>query len=129
MASQQFLLIVLVVLIIGATIAAAMFLFNDHSASSNRDGVTSDLLKLSVRVYQYYVRPKAWGGGEKSFQGLTISYLTANPRNANGTYSVVSVTPTEVILRGVGIERGSDGNLITAMMTVFPDSTYLSVSN
>ncbi len=129
MSSQQFLLIVLVIFIIGATIAAAVLLFTDQSAASNRDGVTSDLLKLSVRAYQYYVRPKAWGGGEKSFAGVTIEYLTGKPQNANGTYSVVSVSPSEVVIRGVGIERGRDGNLITATMTIFPDSTYLSLAN
>lgn len=129
MSSQQFLLLILVIVIIGAAIAAAVFLFHDQSAASNRDGLSSDLLKLSVRVYQYYVRPKAWGGGEKSFAGLSMEYLTSNPRNANGTYSVVSVSPSEVVLRGVGITRGTDGNLIAATMVVFPDSTYLSFAN
>jgi hypothetical protein len=129
MSSQQFLLLILVIIIIGAAITAAVSLFHDQSAASNRDGLSNDLLKLSVRAYQYYVRPKTWGGGEKSFAGLRMEYLTARPKNAIGTYSVVSVSPSEVVLQGIGVERGRDGRLITATMTLFPDSTYLNLEN
>lgn len=129
MSTQQILLLILVIVIIGAAIAAAVFLFHNQSAASNRDGLSNDLLRLSVRAYHYYVRPKAWGGGEKSFAGLRLEYLTTNPRNGNGEYFVVSVSPRQVILRGVGLVRGTDGNPITATMEVFPDSTYLSFAN
>ena len=129
MSQQQFLLIVLSLIIIGAAIAVAAFLFIDHSVSANRDGVSSDLLRFSVRAYQYYVRPKTWGGGEKSFEGIDMDYITQHPQNANGTYSIASATPTEVVLRGVGVERGADGNHITATMTIRPDTIFLILQN
>lgn len=129
MASQQVLLIVLAVLIIGVTIAVAMVFFNDQSAAANRDGLTTDLLNFSVRAHQYYVRPKSWGGGEKSFEGLTMDYVTSKPYNAHGIFSIVSVTPTEVVMRGVGITKGTDGNPITVTMTVYSDSVGVSMSN
>lgn len=129
MSTQQILLIVLAILIIGISIAIALVYFNDHSAAANRDGLTNDLINLSVRVHQYFVRPKTWGGGEKSFEGLTMQYLTSHPQNAHGTISIVSVDSTKVVLEGVGISRGSDGNLITVRMTVFPDSLSLNLTN
>ncbi len=129
MSNQQTLLIILAILIIGATIAVAIAFFNDQSAASNRDGLTSDLLNFSVRVHQYYVRPKTWGGGEKSFEGLTMDYITNRPSNAHGSYSILSVAEEQVVIRGVGISKGNDGNPIMVVMSVFPDSVALSLSN
>ncbi|MGA9116114.1 MAG: hypothetical protein WB626_05005 [Bacteroidota bacterium] len=129
MSHQQVLLLVLAVFIIGMTLAVSLILFNDQSAGANRDGLTSDLLRFSVRARAYYVRPKSWGGGEKSFSGLTMDYLTSRPRNAHGTYSLVSVSPQMATLRGVGVATGNDGNPVTVHMTVFPDSVTLSLQN
>ncbi len=129
MSTQQTLLIVLAILIIGISIAIALVYFNDHSAAANRDGLTNDLINMSVRVHQYYVRPKTWGGGEKSFAGLTMQYITGNPQNAHGTFSIVSVDTNAVVLQGVGISRGSDGNPITVRMSIFPDSLSLHLDN
>lgn len=129
MASQQLLLIVLVVFIIGATIAVGMMFFNDQSTAASRDGLASDLLRLSVRARAYYLRPKSWGGGEKSFEGLTIEYLTSRPRNANGTYSVISAGSDQVVLHAEGLVKGVDGNPLSMTLTVFADSTHLSMVN
>ncbi len=129
MSNQQILLIILAILIIGATLAVAITFFNDQSAASNRDGLTSDLLNYSVRAHQYYVRPKTWGGGEKSFEGLTMEYITNRPTNAHGSYSILSVAEDQVVMRGVGISQGTDGNPVTVTMTIFPDSVGLSISN
>lgn len=129
MASQQLLLIALVVFIIGATIAVGMMFFNDQSTAASRDGLSSDLLKLSVRARAYYLRPKSWGGGEKSFEGLTIEYLTSRPRNANGTYSVVSTASDHVVLHAEGLVSGVDGNPLSMTLAVYADSTHLSIVN
>ncbi len=129
MSQQQILLIVLAVFIIGSAIAFGLVVFNDQSAAANRDGLTSDLLKLSVRARAYYLRPKTWGGGEKSFDGLTMEYITNRPKNANGEYSVLSVGSDSVVLRGVGITSGADGSPLTVTMVVFSDSIALSLPN
>lgn len=129
MASQQLLLIVLVVFIIGATIAVGMMFFNDQSTAASRDGLASDLVKFSVRARAYYLRPKNWGGGDKSFEGLTIEYLTSRPSNANGTYSVLSTAPDHVVLHAQGLVNGLDGNPLSMNLTVYADSTHLSMEN
>ncbi|MFN0157069.1 MAG: hypothetical protein ACKVRP_03235 [Bacteroidota bacterium] len=129
MSQQQILLIVLAILIVGSAVAIGLIVFNDQSAAANRDGLTSDLLRLSVRARAYYLRPKNWGGGEKSFEGLTIDYLTNQPKNANGEYSVIVVEPEHAVLQGEGISIGSDGNPIKVTLIVFADSIGLSLKN
>lgn len=59
----------LAILIIGISIAIAPVYFNDQSAAANRDGLTNDLINMSVRAHQYYVRQKTWGRGRKIFCG------------------------------------------------------------
>jgi len=61
--------------------------------------------------------------------GLTIRELTSRVANANGTYSVTSVTAGEVVLDAVGVELGSDRNRLSVTMTVRPDSTILVSNN
>lgn len=129
MASQQFLLIVLAVFIIGITVAMGILFFNDQATASNRDGLTNDLLTLSVQAKQYYHRTKSLGGGGKSFEGLTINMLIAKTQKPHGTFSMPSVSPSQIVLQGVGIEKGTDGNPLTVRMTVFSDSTHVEFLN
>ncbi len=129
MAQQQLLLIILGTIIIGLALAIGVTLFTDNSVSANRDAVTSDLVALASRAQMYYRRPKLMGGGGRSFTGLSISDLTTKATNAYGTYSVTSVSQTNIVLDGLGIEHARDGNRVSVTMTVFPDSTYVVANN
>lgn len=129
MSTQQVLLIVLAILIVGISIAIAMMVFHDQGLAASREGLTNDLLNLSIRARQYYARPKNWGGGEKSFQGLTMKYMTSHPRNSNGTYSVVSVQNSKVTLRGIAMVATSRGIRSVVTMDVFPDSVFVTSLN
>jgi len=128
-AQQQLWLIILAALIIAMGIAVGHLMFRDTSSSVNRDAVITDLVNLAARAQQYYRIPGASGGGHFSFTGLTISRLTANPTNANGSFVVTSVSPTQVVLDGTGVEGGNDGSPISVTITVFADSTAVRVNN
>lgn len=129
MGQQQLLLILLGVIIIGAAIVIGMTLFDDNATSSNRDALASDLTALALRAQGYYRRPQVLGGGGNSFLGLTMQKLSSKPSNANGTYAVTSVSATQVVLDGVGIEKGDDGRNLSVTMTVFSDSTTVVLNN
>ena len=125
MAQQQFLLILLGVIIIGIAVVIGISIFNDNAVSENRDSVSTDLVSLAVRAQTYFRRPRTFGGGGNSFVGLTIDKLSSKPSNANGTYSVTSTNASQAVLDGIGIELGSDGHRISVTLTVFPDSLAL----
>ena len=136
MGQQQLLLIILGVIVVGIAVAVGITMFTDNAVSANRDAVTNDLVNLASRAQQYYRRPAGLGGGQGAFDnskgglGLTvIAQLTSKPSNSNGDYTLGTVTPTSVILHGVGKEKGTNGALIAVDMTVFADSTSVAFLN
>jgi hypothetical protein len=129
MGQQQLLLILLGVIVIGAAVVIGMTLFDDNATSSNRDALSSDLTGLALRAQGYYRRPRVLGGGGNSFLGLTMAKLSSKPSNANGTYSVTSVSATQVVLDGVGLENGTDGRNLSVTMTVFADTIAIVLNN
>ncbi len=136
MGQQQLLLIVLSVIIVGIAVVVGINMFNDQAASSNLDAVTADLVNLASRAQQHFRRPTAMGGGGGSFALLTnnaagLAYLTTQPTNENGTYSVKTAgNGTTVVIQGVGSEDGDgDGTNVTAEVGVWADSVSVSIVN
>jgi hypothetical protein len=134
MGTQQLLLIVLGMVLIGIMVTAGIFLFQDQASATNRDQLSNDLVYLAVQAQKHYRRPAVLGGGSNSFGGLTISKLTNQPSNANGSY-VLSPDPvpggvTSVTITGTGIERGNDGATpVEIEMTVWADSLFMVANN
>jgi Tfp pilus assembly protein PilE len=136
MGQQQLLLIILGVIVVGIAVAVGITMFTDNAQSANRDAVINDLVNLASRAQQFYRRPTALGGGQGDFSLLTadaagLAKLTAKPSNANGTYKIATAgNTTEVVLNGVGTEKGMDGSgLIDVDMHVLADSTYVVANN
>lgn len=134
MGSQQLLLIVVGVVLIGIMIAVGLFMFRDQAAATNRDSVANDLVQLAAAAQKYYRRPAILGGGQGSFGGLTMARLTTKPLNANGTYlltpSPVPPGAASVTITGTGKEVGNDGTAsVKLTMTVMADSVILVTDN
>ena len=135
MGQQQLLLIILGMIIVGVAVSVGITMFEDNAIMANRDAVTSDLVNLASRAQMYYRRPASLGGGGNSFVGLTadapgLAKLTSKSTNANGSYSIITLgTPTSVVLKGIGTEKGSNGTVIDVRMTVFSDSMYVNQLN
>lgn len=134
MGTQQLLLIVLVVILLGIMVAAAIFIFRDQSAATNRDELSNDLVHLAAQAQKYYRKPSILGGGSNSFTGLTLSNLTSNPTNANGSYSMtpdpVPAGTLSINIVGTGTETGNDGATpVEVEMTVWADSLFMVSNN
>jgi Tfp pilus assembly protein PilE len=105
MGQQQLLLIVLGVIIVGIAIAVAITVFSTNASSSNTDAVLNDLNNLAAKAQQHYIKPVSMGGGGNSFTGWTLS--PSDTGNDNGSYSVGSVSATQVIMKAVGTRPGT----------------------
>lgn len=130
MGSQQLLLIVVGVVILGIMVAVGVTMFIDQSASSNRDALATDLANFAAVAQGYYRRPSNLGGGQGSFNGLTISRITSKTINDNGTYELdpdpVSGSPAFISLIGTGKFAGMDGvNPVKVVMLVYADSMHV----
>jgi hypothetical protein len=124
MGQQQLLLLVVGILVVTVAIAAGMLAFVENSVDANRQAMVGDLQRLATMAQGYYRRPAVMGGGAGSFDGLRLGL-----RNPNGVYALAAADDHEVVLVGMGKERGADGNFITMKMTVHPDTMMLAVRN
>ena len=124
MSQQQLLLIILGVIVVGVSVAVGITLFEDSSSrDANRDAVVTDLVTLATRAQQYYRRPTALGGGQGSFEGLTLDEITSKPSNANGSYVLTDIAATKCTITGTGVAVGNDGtNPVKVSVQVYGDS-------
>ena len=133
MGQQQFLLIILGVMIVGVAVTVAITLFNDHLIEADRDDIQNDLALMATRAQEYYFRPLPMAGGGHSFLGLTadaagmvkiVSNEFAN--NEHGTFTIQTAgTSSLVILQAVGRVQLPDGSFPTYYCRV-RDRKYLT---
>jgi len=62
MGTQQILLIVLSVIIVGVAIAVGISMFNSQAYNSNKTAIASDAQSFAAQVVQYYKTPQSQGG-------------------------------------------------------------------
>ncbi len=145
MGTQQLLLIVLGVIIVGIAIAVGLMLFKSNSQSTNRDQIVSDLMNLGAKAQQYYRKPVSFAGGGGDFANFYL--LPLDTGNGNGSYSITATEPTGaayvsgsttaisssqplIYIVGCGKETGDNGlNPVKAYLTVTSDSLRITVLN
>lgn len=134
MGTQQLLLIILTVILVGIMIAVGIFMFKDQSAATNRDAISNDLVSFAAQAQKYYRRPAVMGGGSNSFGGLTLEKLTSQPSNADGSFSLtpdpVPAGTRSIVITGTGTETGNDAATpVEVQMTVWADSLFMVTNN
>lgn len=128
MGSQQQLLIIVGVLMVGLSIAIGVTLFVDSASASNRDAIATDLESYAARAQVYFRRPRSLGGGGNSFVGFRLSY--GSLKNSNGVFSVHDAASTSVVIEGIGHETGYDRtNPVKVAMTVLADTMTVAELN
>ena len=109
MGSQQLLLVVLSVVLVGIALVLAIQMFQANAIESSRNSLTDDLLYFATRARDYYWRPLSLGGGNRSFTGITFSRLSNMSSNDNGRYFISSVSQHELVIVGIGrVSVGTD---------------------
>jgi hypothetical protein len=118
MGTQQILLIVLSVIIVGVAIAVGISMFNSQAYNSNKSGIAADAQSFATQIVQYYKTPESQGGfGGAAITGLDeaaiAGYLgfddaTFDTTNENGTYTIsLDGTSGMPVITGVGsAEKG-----------------------
>jgi hypothetical protein len=128
MGTQQILLVVLGVIIVGVAIAVGISMFGSQAYNSNRQAVASELTSFATQVVQFWKTPASLGGGGSVSGNLTVAkvadYIGFNDANESttndsGEYRVISVAGTVVTLKGLGTaEKGGNKPLITTTVDV-----------
>lgn len=115
MGQQQLLLILLGILIVGVAIFVGINLFRANAIESKRANVTNELVNLASLAQQYYMKPRALGGGARSFTGWKIPEELVT--TANGHFTSTVFTDSVVIL-GIGNEVVTNNDSIKVQLTV-----------
>ena len=112
MGTQQILLIVLSVIIVGAAIAVGITMFNNQSYSSNKTSIASDAQSFATQVVQYYKTPASQGGADRSDTNMTeanignfIGWGATSTTTENGSYKVVKGGTDIIYVYGLGKEK------------------------
>jgi hypothetical protein len=139
MGTQQILLIVLSVIIVGAAIAVGITMFNNQSYSSNKSSIAADAQSFATQIVQYYKTPLSQGGADRdpanmtdakiaSFLGWAADATDDGPlsiTNENGIFTVAGWDETNetVTITGLGKEIKGDKQPKIVTKIKFPEGT------
>ncbi|MEJ2195782.1 MAG: hypothetical protein P8X73_13125 [Ignavibacteriaceae bacterium] len=115
MGTQQLLLVVLGVFVIGIAIAFASQLFESFAEDSVKDSITYESANLGLLAQQYYNKTREMGGGSKSFKGWAISNELDS--TASGLYTVKLRNKDQIILVGKPQEEKNYNWFIQTIIT------------
>jgi len=99
MGTQQILLVILGVIMVGVAIAVGMAMFSPTLAETNKDAIVNDLMNISQYAYRYKLTPVPFGGGGRVYTGFTIpeklnqteyAVYEADPSNQSCTFTATS---------------------------------------
>ncbi len=126
MAYQQFLMLVLAVLIIAITVSVGLDIFNQNSRNVNRRAIISEMNIYASVAIAFYKTPTSFGGCGREWDVDRLGYWlgfdydhTTNTTSSNiGSYTFSSNGDTLTII-GVGTEIGNNGSTnIQATITI-----------
>jgi hypothetical protein len=141
MGTQQILLIVLSVFIVGAAIAVGIQMFNNQSYSANKTAIAADAQSYASQIVQYYKTPESQGGLGGDFMIGTTDVADSDvggfigwggdtlDDSENGTYFIdTSDTANDhIIIYGLGNEQkgtGASGTKPAVQTTItFPEGS------
>jgi len=116
MGTQQILLIVLSVIIVGIAVAVGITMFNAQSVNSNRNACIADMNNFAASALAFYKTPTSHGGAGSTLGNVAIDdvgeYIGVNYTAAsdslhtdNGGFIITWTSPT-ITFTAAGTESG-----------------------
>jgi type II secretory pathway pseudopilin PulG len=130
MGTQQILLIVLSVIIVGVAIAVGISMFGNQAYNSNQQAVASELQNYGSQCIQYFKTPKSMGGAGKDSSSTVLTkgnistFIGFDPTaftisSDNGQYKVTTISGSNVTIAGLGTElKSAKKPLVTTTVTL-----------
>ena len=131
MGTQQVLLIVLSVVIVGIAISVGIFMFANQAETANRQALMIDLTSFGASSMAFWRMPVGMGGGGSATFGADLAEVRARLggslgfahngtyTNENGIYTLDRTSASVITITGLGTEPGADGiNRVQARLTI-----------
>lgn len=137
MGTQQILLIVLSVIIVGAAIAVGIQMFNNQAYSANKSAIAAEAQTYATQVVQFYKTPVSQGGlgadltgDENEVIGKINNYLgwpAAGHDSESGDFKVTAVEGDKVSITGIGnnVRGGKNPQVVTTVE--FPEGDITAI--
>ncbi len=132
MGTQQILLIVLSVIIVGIAVAVGITMFNAQSVNSNRNACIADMNNFAASALAFYKTPTSHGGAGSTIGNVVdstvcnyigVGYTAPNQLSTdNGTYTI-TLAGTVLTFTAAGTESG-----VTPVTTVDFSSSAIATT-
>lgn len=127
MGTQQLLLIVLGVIIVGIAVVVGITIFGTNAEQANKDAITQDCLRVAAAAQGYFNKPVMLGGGGGSYDGIDFADCGMTPdatdpllsSNDNGDYQISTASGTDFEIIGANLQDA------TKTVTVAMSSTTM----
>lgn len=134
MGTQQILLVVLGVIIVGISVTIALVVFGTSADQADKDAITQGCLKIVAAAQAYYRKPQMLGGGGNSFDGIQISDCGMNDagdgsaRDLSGWYAIASAAGDELVIAGTSPVNTTQTVTVTLNMTTRTEEVPYSIA-
>ncbi len=115
MGQQQLLLLVLSAIIVGVSIVIGINMFSSSAIQANQDAVLQDCLHIAARAQEWFRKPTTMGGGNRSFDNITLALLNLPSTNENVSQAF-TLTSRDTALEIIG--TGNEGSPLSIRVVV-----------
>jgi hypothetical protein len=128
MGSQQLLLIVLGVLLVGIAIYVALTMFGSGAENSTRSAMINDLQTYGASARTYYTKLQALGGGKGSFTEMTPGSIGLRD-NENARYFIQTADKDLCVIVGMGRIVASNDDSVQVRIRITPQRNQIEILN
>lgn len=134
MGTQQLLLIVLGVIIVGIAVVVGINIFGSNAEQANKDAITQDCLRIASAAQGYYRKPTMLGGGNNAFDGIEITDCGMSDNgsgageNVNGTYEITDAAADAFEITGTSANDAAKTVVVAVDMTQTTDEDRVTVT-
>jgi hypothetical protein len=139
MGTQQMLMIVLSVIIVGIAAAIGITMFINQGYNANKEALASEMVTYPPTILRFWRSSKLLGGAGGDVNEVSTSrvanYLgwtgpNFSQTSDNGEYRLIGATGTRVVLRAQGVERrGSKHPIVTTRINLSNGSVVTALSD
>ena len=117
MGKRELLLVILVTVLVAITVSVAFNTFSKGELNPNRSATLQGMYEAIGRSKAYFERPEIQGGGQNSFEEVTLKDLYLKSENGHGIYTISDRTYNSFRLVG----RPTNTDIVLEVM-VYADS-------
>lgn len=141
MGTQQVLMLVIGVIIVGVAIAVGISMFSGSAYNANVQAITSELANMRAQADQYWRLPADLGGAGQDMLRTNMNSLgsimgfedsgdgTLSYKSGNGEYRLSNLTDTSVTILCLGAEKkGSKYPYVTYTFDFLADGGTMDIS-